>query len=95
MSTKSVSIPRESVEYVRAVVTVDGVEVTAGVSMAVTAMSARPTSWTAAVVVDGHAALLVGPGTGNVLAAGSYRVWAKVTDSPEVPVVDCGMVTIT
>lgn len=95
MSTRSVSIPRESVEYVRAVVTVDGVEVTAGVSVAITAATARPSSWTAAVVVDGHAAVLVGPGTGNALAPGTYRVWAKVTDSPEVPVVDCGLVTIT
>lgn len=95
MSTRSVSIPRESKEYVRAVVKVDDVEQTTGVTIALTATGERPATWQAAVEVDGHAALLIGPGTSNVLAAGTYRVWGKVSDSPEAPVVDCGALIIT
>lgn len=32
--------------------------------------------------------LLVGPVGGLVLAAGTYRMWVRVTDSPEVPVIE-------
>lgn len=35
-----------------------------------------------------YARLLVGPTGGLVLAAGTYRMWVRVTDSPEVPVIE-------
>lgn len=38
---------------------------------------------------------LVGPGGTVTLTAGSYNVWVKVTDSPEVPVIDVGLLQIT
>ena len=38
---------------------------------------------------------LVGPEGGAVLALGSYVVWTKITDDPEVPVLQAGVLTIT
>lgn len=43
----------------------------------------KTASWETAGSVY-YAICLVGPG-GNALAAGTYKVWVKVTDSPEVP----------
>jgi hypothetical protein len=38
---------------------------------------------------------LVGPGSGGVpLAANTYNVWLKVTDNPEVPVRNVGLLQI-
>lgn len=39
---------------------------------------------------------LVGPGAGGTaLAIGSYVIWNKITDSPEVPVFQSGVLAIT
>jgi hypothetical protein len=40
---------------------------------------------------------LVGPSPGvtGALAAGSYTVFIKITDSPEVPVLEVGTLTVT
>ena len=41
---------------------------------------------------------LVGPAagvSGTVLSIGSYAIWYKITDSPEVPVATAGTLTIT
>lgn len=35
-----------------------------------------------------YARLLVGPVGGLVLAVGTYRMWIRITDSPEVPVLE-------
>jgi len=40
-----------------------------------------------------RAQCLVGPGAVQ-LAAGTYRVWVRVTDSPEVPVKAAGHITV-
>lgn len=37
---------------------------------------------------------LVGPNTGVVLPVGTYAIWVKVTDSPEVPVLQAGQLVI-
>jgi hypothetical protein len=42
-----------------------------------------------------YAQCLVGPASGVVLAPGTYSVWLKVTDSPEVPVRSPAQLTIT
>lgn len=43
-----------------------------------------------------YARLLVGPVGGLVLAVGTYIMWIRITDSPEVPVLDApGFVRIT
>jgi hypothetical protein len=42
------------------------------------------------------AQLLVGPAAGGlVLGVGTYSIWVRVTDSPEVPVLQPGQLTIT
>lgn len=38
---------------------------------------------------------LVGPAGAAVLTPGSYRIWIKITDSPEVPARDVDSITIT
>ena len=42
--------------------------------------------------------MLIGPGTGadiNLTTAGKYDVWVRVTDSPEVPAILAGTITLT
>lgn len=46
-------------------------------------------------VVQTQAMCLVGPDGGVSLPIGSYAVWIKVEDSPEVPVLKAGTLTIT
>lgn len=38
---------------------------------------------------------LVGPGGTVALTPGVYTMWIKIVDSPEVPVIPCGLLTIT
>jgi hypothetical protein len=75
------------------------------VQMAFVAGSAEPAtgqwntaSWAWTTPVNGYYAVqcLVGPGTGGVvLAQGSYSVWVKIIDNPEIPVINTGTLTIT
>lgn len=42
------------------------------------------------------AQLLVGPGSGGLpLAVGTYSIWLRVQDNPEVPITQPGMLTVT
>lgn len=41
-----------------------------------------------------YARCLVGPGGTITLTAGTYEVWVQVTDSPEVPVLQAGPLTV-
>jgi hypothetical protein len=41
------------------------------------------------------AQLLVGPSGGLSLAVGTYSIWLRVQDNPEVPIMQPGMLTIT
>lgn len=53
-------------------------------------------SWTTTVQGNYIAQCLVGPAnSGVVLAPGTYTVWVKITDSPEVPVLPAGSLQIT
>ena len=67
----------------------------------VTSPPASPSAWNAAAWETDPgpvywASCLVGPSNGGVvLAAGSYFVWVKVTDSPAVPVLSGPILTIT
>jgi hypothetical protein len=39
---------------------------------------------------------LVGPGSGGkVLALGTYQIWLKIFDAPEIPVRQVGLLAIT
>ena len=42
-----------------------------------------------------YAVCLVGPGGTVTLADGTYRMWVKVTDSPEIPVKKAGILIVT
>lgn len=92
------SIDRDSVEYVKVPVTPPaGIDITAQpVSIAVTDAAARPVAadWKTASWDGNVAKTLIGPGV-LALAPGSYKVWVKVTDSPEVPVMAAGTITVT
>lgn len=82
--------PRETVEFIPVTVTVDGVEVTTGVTFSVVIDGTRPTVWTAPTTLNGKIGVLV-----SGLAVGAYHVFAKITSSPETPVVECGRFTVT
>lgn len=84
------TIPRESVEFVPVTVTVDGATVTTGVELAVVQDGERPTVWAAPVTLSGQIGVMTG-----TYAVGTWRVWARVTSNPEVPVVDCGYFRVT
>lgn len=79
---------RETIEFLPVEVTLDGVAVTAGVELAITAGVARPTTWAAPTSLGGRIGVLIGNGQ----AVGVYTVWARITDagSPEVPVIVLG-----
>lgn len=54
-------------------------------------------SWASTSPLNNYyqAQILVGPGIGgNVLAIGTYVVWLKITDNPEIPVRQPGTLTI-
>lgn len=77
---------RETTEFVPVTVTVDGAITTTAVQFAVTdAFTERPVTWVNAVIIGGKTGFML-----QGRAVGSYRVWAKVTDAPETPVIDCG-----
>lgn len=82
--------PRESVEFQPVNVTRDGIAVTTGLAFAIVTDGQRPTTFTTAAVVDGSIGVMI---TG--LAAGTYRIFAQLTASPEIPVIDCGYFYIT
>lgn len=42
-----------------------------------------------------YARCLVGPDGDVVLPAGAYGVWVQVTDSPEKPLIPCGLLTVS
>lgn len=81
----TLSFPRETVEFLPVTVTVDGVVVTTGVQFAKTTGTNRPTTWVAQYDLDGKIGILLSGET-----PGTYHLYAKVTDAPEVPVIDCG-----
>lgn len=99
MSTAS--IPAVSVEYVHVPITSDTTldEQVVELAFIKTGTPSADTEWFAAEWEDTAALertcrLLVGPGTGVVLAAGSWTVWVRVTDSVEVPVREAGRIRI-
>ena len=83
------SYPRETDEFVKVNVTANGVAQTTGVTFCVVPSGTRPVTFTAAVVR--------GPDIGvriTSLAPGVWQVYAKVTDTPYAPEIDCGAIRI-
>ena len=86
----SSSYPRETVEFAPITITVDGTPVTTGITVALVGNGARPSVWVAPTTLNGKIGVML---TG--LAPGLYNVWAKITSSPEIPVIDCGIISVT
>jgi hypothetical protein len=84
--------PRETVEFQPVVVTVDTVEVVTAVELCILPTGDRPVEldWQAAVELENRIGLMI-----DGLDHGSYHVWARITDTPEIPVLDCGALRIT
>ena len=82
--------PRETVEFQPVTVLVDDVAVTTGVEFCVAASGSRPVTWIAPVTLSSRIGVMV-----EDLTPGDWTVWARVTSSPELPVIDCGFFTVT
>lgn len=89
------SYPRESVEYVFfKQLTIDGQAPSGVIEYAMTRGSVlRPEEddWGQVVSVSGKYAFLL-PGN---LEPGSYKVWVRPENSPEMPVIEAGYIRIT
>jgi len=79
--------PRESVEFQPVLITLDNTIVTDNVELAVLLPNDRPqdSDWFAATILAGATGFLTG-----TYAKGTWNVWAQITDSPEIPVINCG-----
>jgi hypothetical protein len=79
-----VRIPATSVEYIHVPVTANVTLASLPVEVAVITGAANPVEddWQTAAWDGDDAVLLVGP----LVAGTSYRVWVRVTSTPEVPV---------
>ena len=86
----SSSYPRETIEFQAVTVTVDGAVVTTGLQLCVVPHASRPTGWAAPTALAGKIGVMV-----EGLTPGLYDIWAQVTSSPEIPVIDCGIISIT
>jgi hypothetical protein len=86
----SFRLPRDSKEFIPVVVTVDGATVTTNVEVALVKWSATATTWAAAITLDSRIGLLYDPAVATL--TGTYRVRVRVTDSPELPVLDAGTI---
>ena len=100
----SLNIPRESVEKLETVITADADPTSDVVAFAFVQGATRPTTFTAGTwkgaYASGQATAVTptigttGSGAGIELAAGEWKAYVKVTDSPEVPVRSCGLLTL-
>jgi hypothetical protein len=84
------AFPRESVEFQPVTVTRDGSTVSTGVSFSIVPDGERPEEFTAAMTMFGKTGCMV-----SGLDRGTYRIFAKIADSPETPVIDCGYFYVT
>lgn len=82
--------PRETVEFIPIAVTIDDVEVTTGIEVAIAQRGARPTTWQAPTTLDTRIGILI-----SGLTPGTWHIWARATAAPETVVIDCGPITIT
>jgi hypothetical protein len=89
-------VPAESEEWVGPITAnLNGTPTTAW-QVAVVPNGHRQPSWADPDALDGGLGVLIGPSTANVLTPGRYGIWIRVTDSPEVVVVnDFASIVIT
>lgn len=86
-----IAIERESIEFIPVTVTVDDVVTQTGVTLAILAIGTRPTAFTARYELEGEIGILV---NGPTLGPGTFTVWYKITDSPEIPVGQAGNILV-
>jgi hypothetical protein len=82
--------PRESVEFQPVKITRDGVEVINDLGFAIVPDGERPEDFVAGVFVEGKIGIMI-----QDLERGTYRIFAQLTSTPEIPVIDCGYFYIT
>jgi hypothetical protein len=82
--------PRESVEFQPVRVTRDGLLVTTGLEFSIVPDGERPTVWTPSALVNNQTGVIV-----QGLQRGTYRIFARVANPQEIPVIDCGYFYVT
>lgn len=83
--------PRETVEFQGVPITIDGTVVITNIEYAVTTPGARPATWVSATTLAGATGFMVQ----NYTTPATYQVWARITSSPEIAVIDCGTFAIS
>lgn len=85
------SYPRESVEFCALEVKVDAAAITT-YDVQITAGLTRPVAgaWQANVPLDGKHGFMV-----QNLTPGTYRVWVRIADNPEAPVLELDSIYIS
>ena len=91
------TIPSTSLEYLHVPITGGSLDTPVEIAVvAVTVEEPAVGDWKTADVWDGAVAkLLIGPGGTLTLADGAYRVWVRVTATPEIPVLRSGLIKVT
>lgn len=82
--------PRETVEFQGVPITMDGTVVTTNIEYSVVAPGIRPATWVSATTLAGKTGFMV-----SGYAVGTYQVWARITSSPEIAVIDCGTFSVS
>lgn len=100
-----IAISSLSTEYLYVTVTAPADPTGSTIQFAIVAPGVEPSSWTsgawhtaATSSTRGYTAtakILVGPAGSIVTSDGSWRVWVKVSASPDVPVRDVGQLVVT
>lgn len=82
--------PRETVEFQGVPITIDGAVVTTNIEYCVVAPGVRPSTWVSATTLAGATGFMV-----SGKSVGTYQVWARITSSPEIAVIDCGTFSVS
>lgn len=93
MSDVTVEIPLGSVEYLYADITAD-VALDGSIEIGIGGPPNEATWQTAAWVGDVDLSRSARVLLDGSLALGTYLMWARITDSPEIPIIKCGKVKI-
>lgn len=91
MTIRMPEYERETKEFQPVYVTVDGVEVTTGISLAVVEKGKRPVTYGSASVLGSNIGVWV-----ENLETGVYEIFARVTaQPPEIPAIPLGKFRVT
>ena len=78
---------RETYEFQPINISVNGSAVTAGVEATIVELGARPSTWGTVTTIGTAIGVMV---SGTALGVGTFEVYARISDSPEVPVLNAG-----